>query len=446
MTTPESPESEALPRRCIFDDADMRSFTGSSTKTELLGFVEAMGKACASTGSSDEGGAASYSYDPERPLTNLPPAMACLHGSLQEMARWVDDFPPETASGGAISIRFGNPSFKKWHERLLERSEDIITTILKTRDDDESPTPELACQRGRDAASGALQPRGDGSVRQVSPYLHDSFGHAIRLDYGTGHESSFLVFLLILSKVKCIGNESDLSSSLVALKAVTVSILDQYLKVTRRLQTEYRLEPAGSHGVWGLDDYHCLPLYFGACQLKGAGRSVSQDLLDPKCIMDERVIQEHGDAYMYLGCIRYIRELKKGVPFFESSPMLYDISQTIPSWDKVARGLIRLYQGEVLNKRVVVQHFMFSRLFPCTWTPSRSGLREAPTETFRESTYEKTSSQTTIPVPSTRAPWAGAAAPSDTTAGLTGTRAPWAKLPPSDDITDLVTTRAPWAK
>jgi len=385
-----------LPRRSIFNDVDMRNFMQSQTKVELMNFVKSMGNACASGGGSP--------FDPSQPLTNLPPAMACLHGSLLEMVSWVDDFPPETASsGGTISIRFGNPSYKLWHERLVERSDAIITTILQTRDSSDDLTPELACQRGKDAASGSLQPKGDSSINQVSCYLHGSFGNEIRLDYGTGHESSFLVLLLILSKVKCMGE----IPSLVTMRAVTLSIFDQYLKVTRRLQVDYRLEPAGSHGVWGLDDYHCLPLYFGACQLQGIDPAgvTSQELLEPKCIMDEHTIREYGDSYMYFGCIRYIQEIKKGAPFFEASPMLYDISQTLPSWDKVARGLIRLYEGEVLDKRVVVQHFIFSKLFPCTWTPSRSSERIAPTQNFRTIIQNSGSKDSVIPH-QTRAPWA----------------------------------------
>jgi serine/threonine-protein phosphatase 2A activator len=318
----------------------------SSTRKELLGFVEAMGKSC-TTGSA--------LFDPSSPLDNLTPSMASLHGSLSQMIAWVDDYPPTNPE----AARFGNPAFRLWHTRLMERSNAIITSILQARD--ENLSVEKASTRGRQAAAGEMETKQDSSIRQLSCYLHDSFGHATRLDYGTGHESSFLVFLLILSKVKCLGE----SPSLPILRATALSIFSQYLRLTRKLQTDYRLEPAGSHGVWGLDDYHCLPFYFGACQLQANGIE-PQELTSPRCVTNENVLKDYGDNYLYLSCIRYIRELKKGVPFFESSPMLFDISQTLPTWDKVARGMLRLYQGEVLDKRQVVQHFLFSRFFPGT--------------------------------------------------------------------------------
>eukprot|EP00339_Tiarina_fusa_P014186 CAMPEP_0117000882 /NCGR_PEP_ID=MMETSP0472-20121206/3073_1 /TAXON_ID=693140 ORGANISM="Tiarina fusus, Strain LIS" /NCGR_SAMPLE_ID=MMETSP0472 /ASSEMBLY_ACC=CAM_ASM_000603 /LENGTH=407 /DNA_ID=CAMNT_0004700717 /DNA_START=62 /DNA_END=1285 /DNA_ORIENTATION=+ len=406
---------EELPHRCIFNDVDMKAFMESSTKKELLSFVEAMGKSCT---------IGNARFDPSSPLDDLTPSMASLHGSLCQMIAWVDDFPPTNPE----LARFGNPAFRLWHGRLVERSTAIITSILLARD--ENLSVEEAAQRGRLAAAGELDTKEDASIRQVSCYLHDSFGHATRLDYGTGHESSFLVFLLVLSKVKCLGE----SPTPLSLRATALSIFSQYLQVTRKLQTDYRLEPAGSHGVWGLDDYHCLPFYFGACQLQSAGLE-SQELSSPKCVTDENVLKDYGDYYLYFSCIRYIRQLKQGVPFFESSPMLFDISQTLQTWDKVARGMLRLYQGEVLDKRQVVQHFVFSRFFAATWTPSQTE-RTAPSETFRNPV------SSVLGMPPTRAPWAQAGV---SASGMPETRAPWATKNETQEG-DVPLTKAPWAK
>ena len=121
---------------------------------------------------------------------------------------------------------------------------------------------------------------------------------------------------------------------------IALSITSVYLQICRGIQTDYMLEPAGSHGVWGLDDYHCIPFYIGACQLQN--KAIAQNYeYAPSSIHDNRLLaSREGSSILYFQCIQYIKSLKKGVPFFESFPMLDDISR-LPNWGKVSGGLLR---------------------------------------------------------------------------------------------------------
>jgi serine/threonine-protein phosphatase 2A activator len=49
---------------------------------------------------------------------------------------------------------------------------------------------------------------------------------------------------------------------------------------------------------------------------------------------------------MYLNCISFINQVKKG-SFAEHSPMLNDISGAA-SWTKVTQGMVKMYQAKVL--------------------------------------------------------------------------------------------------
>lgn len=55
----------------------------------------------------------------------------------------------------------------------------------------------------------------------------------------------------------------------------------------------------------------------------------------------------------------------KSGPFAEHSPTLDSISN-VPHqlWFKVNNGLIEMYRREVLDKFVIVQHFLFGTILP----------------------------------------------------------------------------------
>lgn len=502
----------AGPSRYIYTQTDMEAFKASAAKRDLLGFATALGRSCASPESSasstttSASAASPYRYDPSNPLVGLSPATASLHGSMRHMAeKWLAELPPDAT----VRARFGNPIFRKWHERLVERSGAIIRSALDchreyvhdvkkkakkeevegegsggagapdatstTGHDEYSMEILKSCSEAGYAAASDEAPSRRVTVpaneqereavvsQELRAYFHQAFGHPIRLDYGTGHESSFLILIFCLCKLRCIGDGTSPPEAR-HLAPVALAIFSKYLQVTRGLQRDYMLEPAGSHGVWGLDDYHCLPFYFGACQLQAieeddkasAGTGGSEDIT-PRSIHDDALLKRLGDTYMYLGCIRYIKELKSSVPFFESSPMLDDISH-LPSWGRVGRGLLRLYDGEVLVKLPVVQHFIFGTLFQgedtyraleldlisaalcpahntscctlnkkATWTPSAQPL-QAPERTF----INGPGGEECI------APWAQADSFSSVGSASEGGVGAGTGLPPP--------TKAPWAK
>jgi serine/threonine-protein phosphatase 2A activator len=215
--------------------------------------------------------------------------------------------------------RFGNKAYQTWYAKVEEKYDDLISKIV-----DKGKHPDLD--------------------KEIKNYFLDCFGSCKRIDYGTGHELNFICILLILFATGYYKEED--------FPAVVHHVFFPYILLVRNLQITYKLEPAGAHGVWGLDEYHFLPFLFGASEL------INHEEIKPMSIHDDKIITSYSDEYMYISCIKYVKQVKTGGSFAEHSPMLDTISN-VPNWEKVAKGLVKMYVDEVLKKYVVMQHFYF---------------------------------------------------------------------------------------
>lgn len=126
-----------------------------------------------------------------------------------------------------------------------------------------------------------------GAKQEIMIYYYDSFGSNVRLDYGTGHELNFAQILFCLDKIGVL-TPADYESAV-------HEVFNTYIKLMRKIQTIYWLEPAGSQGVWGLDDHHFLPFLFGAAEL--INHPVAKL---PNAIHNQDLLDTYGDDYMYL--------------------------------------------------------------------------------------------------------------------------------------------------
>ncbi|KXT04653.1 hypothetical protein AC578_2128 [Pseudocercospora eumusae] len=392
----------AVPSKKINDGDDLASFFTSTAYRDLTTWLFQLTRAMFPE---KQAGAT-----PKACTLDAPPEMSSqmleVGTLLQSLSDLIDQAPPDTGPR-----RFGNVAFRNWYQLAEQKAPSLLDELLKN---------VLS-------TSFRAQPLRD----ELKAYLLGSFGSAQRLDYGTGHELSFLAFLGCLWKLSIFKHGDE--------QAIVVGLVQPYLELVRRLISTYTLEPAGSHGVWGLDDHSFLPYIFGSAQLGPAISKTDESTPipmegslptapSPTVVTNKALVADFKDSNMYFSAIQFIYDVKRG-PFWEHSPVLYDISGIKDGWGKINKGMLKMYAAEVLGKFPVVQHFPFGSLFRWEKDP------EAPS--VPQSTHAK---QQPVALQSKDVPPAVGA----------GTAAPWAKpgnagLPQMHVNAGMPSMRAPWA-
>lgn len=139
-----------------------------------------------------------------KPIVQLRQLLSSLNGII-------DEVPPDKGPR-----RFGNVSFRKWFQTVEGRLSDLLKDCLPSEVLSFSTATELSAKD------------------ELEAYLLGSFGSPQRLDYGTGHELSFLAFMGSIWKLG--GFESTASGN--EERAIVLGVIEPYVKTgipSRRL-------------------------------------------------------------------------------------------------------------------------------------------------------------------------------------------------------------------
>jgi len=163
------PHSFVKPTKRIHEGHDVPQFLTSRGYRDIGVFVMQLNIAMCPEKIS--GSDQAHTWQLDSPIILSEPVL-----KLQELMQSIDaiikEAPPDTGPR-----RFGNVSFRKWYGILETRVQDLLNKYLPTSVINFGATDQVS------------------ALEELAPYLLGAFGSSQRLDYGTGHELSFLAFL-----------------------------------------------------------------------------------------------------------------------------------------------------------------------------------------------------------------------------------------------------------
>lgn len=256
---------------------------------------------------------------------------------LDELGKCCDetDLKQGLSAGGA---RFGLAAFRDWYDEMTKICRNFVYGSAPLADEQ--------------------------FKQELLHYLSESFGNRMRIDYGTGHELNFVIFMMGMSYLAY-----PKSGDTFIVDSLTPDIIKRfvqdhgwdlhalfsykYIRLCRKIQKRFRLEPAGSRGVYNMDDYQFLPFLFGSAQLC-ASRGIGV-----KDFYSQENVENFASEYILFEAVEFILDNKRG-PFNEHSYTLWNLSG-LGSWENMYRRIRSKFDDDVLTPFPIVQHLLFGR-------------------------------------------------------------------------------------
>jgi serine/threonine-protein phosphatase 2A activator len=171
------PHTFLVPTKRINEGHDVPFFLTSRAYSDIGVFMMQLNTAMCPRKSSESSDIQTWQLD--EPL-QLSEPVERIQALLGKIASIIEEAPPDTGPR-----RFGNVSFRKWYEILESRVRDLLSEHL----------PDRVLNVRVDTTSNVSV------LDELTPYLLGGFGSSQRLDYGTGHELSFLAFIACIWKL-----------------------------------------------------------------------------------------------------------------------------------------------------------------------------------------------------------------------------------------------------
>ena len=160
------------PAKRINDGEDVSFFLTSRAYTDLMTFLLQLNASMFPQ--KDQASGAIQSWELSAENVEFSSTTKQLRSLIDRLGTIIEEAPPDTGPR-----RFGNVSFRKWYSLVEERISALIDQHIPVG------VLEFATRDSQEVTA----------KDELRAYLLGSFGSAQRLDYGTGHELSFVAFL-----------------------------------------------------------------------------------------------------------------------------------------------------------------------------------------------------------------------------------------------------------